>query len=409
MLLSSHKKDSPHQIWLAIALSLGAAIALGIARFSYALLLLPMKVDLGWSFAQAGTMNAANALGYLLGALMAPSLMRSCGVPRTFAIGSFLTAALMAWAGTLISNETIFVQRLLSGISSAFVFVGGGVLALRLATIFPRYGSLVVGIYYGGTGWGIVLSALLIPLILPPIEHGWQYAWLGLAIICLLMAVIAIPAAFRVEHWANDMESIALKSGRNKDKRRPSSGRLRIRSFSWALGSYGLFGIGYIGYMTFIIALLRGVGMSNMVITIFYTMLGVAVIISSRIWSGLLNRARGGLALAVLNALLGLATLMPAFLTHPAFIFISGLVFGGTFLAIVASTTAFVRHNLATEQWTLGISAFTMTFALGQIIGPLMIGLIADGSGLERGLMYSSACLIIGAIFAACQRQLQNE
>lgn len=48
---------------LAVRLSLGSAIALGLARFSYALLLPAMKADLAWSFAQAGAMNTANAAG----------------------------------------------------------------------------------------------------------------------------------------------------------------------------------------------------------------------------------------------------------------------------------------------------------------------------------------------------------
>ena len=48
---------------LAVCLSLGSAIALGLARFSYALLLPPMKADLGWTFAQAGALNTANAAG----------------------------------------------------------------------------------------------------------------------------------------------------------------------------------------------------------------------------------------------------------------------------------------------------------------------------------------------------------
>ncbi|AFQ51522.1 major facilitator superfamily MFS 1 [Burkholderia cepacia GG4] len=61
---------------LAICLSLGSAIALGLARFSYALLLPPMKADLGWTFAQAGALNTANAAGYLLGAFPFPSLSR---------------------------------------------------------------------------------------------------------------------------------------------------------------------------------------------------------------------------------------------------------------------------------------------------------------------------------------------
>ena len=36
-------------LWLAVALSMGAAISLGITRFAYALLLPPMREDLGWS------------------------------------------------------------------------------------------------------------------------------------------------------------------------------------------------------------------------------------------------------------------------------------------------------------------------------------------------------------------------
>ena len=55
---------------VALALSLGAAVSLGITRFAYALLLPPMRADLGWSYSLAGAMNTVNALGYLLGALL---------------------------------------------------------------------------------------------------------------------------------------------------------------------------------------------------------------------------------------------------------------------------------------------------------------------------------------------------
>ena len=61
---------------LALALSLGAALSLGIARFAYGLLLPPMRADLQWSYALAGAMNTANAVGYLIGALLTPALLR---------------------------------------------------------------------------------------------------------------------------------------------------------------------------------------------------------------------------------------------------------------------------------------------------------------------------------------------
>ena len=67
---------------VAVALALGTAVSLGLARFSYAMFLPPMRADLGWSYLTAGAMNTSNAAGYLAGALLAPAWMRSLGGAR---------------------------------------------------------------------------------------------------------------------------------------------------------------------------------------------------------------------------------------------------------------------------------------------------------------------------------------
>ena len=88
-------------------------------------------------------------------------------------------------------------------------------------------------------------------------------------------------------------------------------------------------------------------------------------------------------------------------------------MFGGVFLSVVASTTALVRHNLPQSQWAAGISAFTIVFAAGQIVGPTVVGWIADGLGagsdlvgLQRGLIFSAVALWLGAVVAMRQRAL---
>jgi predicted MFS family arabinose efflux permease len=147
--------------------------------------------------------------------------------------------------------------------------------------------------------------------------------------------------------------------------------------------------------------------MSAATVTLFYAVLGLAVMASSRIWAGMLDRFRGGQSMAILNALLGTATILPALTAAPVLMFVSGLLFGGIFLSVVASTTALVRHNLPQHAWSSGISAFTTVFALGQIVGPSVIGWIADGSGgLQRGLVFSALALFIGALLASRQRAL---
>ena len=65
-----------------------------------------------------------------------------------------------------------------------------------------------------------------------------------------------------------------------------------------------MFGLGYIGYMTFIVTLLREQGVGGGVVVAFYVLLGVGVIASSWLWARLLQRYRGGAPLALLNALL---------------------------------------------------------------------------------------------------------
>jgi predicted MFS family arabinose efflux permease len=382
----------------ALALSMGAAISLGMSRFSYALLLPEMRGDLGWSYLLAGGMNTGNAFGYFAGALMTPLLMRRTSAHAALIGGAVLTAFFMLLSGFVIDAGMLLLQRVLAGIASALIFISGGVLAARLGALHPGRAGFLIGLYYGGTGFGIVASALLVPMaIAAAASHGaahpWQWAWLGLGAACLLATGLMARLSLRI-----DGHVPAAASGQE----------FRILPFSFGLAGYFMFGMGYIGYMTFVIALLKEQGMQPSMITLFYALLGLGVVGSSRLWAGMLDRFKGGQPMAMLNGLLGLATLLPVLSKSPAAVFGSGIVFGSVFLSVVASTTALVRHNLPPAAWSSGISAFTTVFALGQIVGPTIVGWISDGAGgLQRGLVFSAGALLLGALIAARQKPLQ--
>ena len=159
---------------------MGAALSLGITRFSYALLLPAMREDLDWSYALSGAMNTVNAAGYMVGATFMPWLMRRQGPAWVFIWGGWLASLFMAASGFFRQPEGLLIQRFLAGYASAWVFVAGGVLAARLAQEHPQQSGWLLGLYYGGTGWGIVASALLVPWAMPDIT-GWPQAWWGLA------------------------------------------------------------------------------------------------------------------------------------------------------------------------------------------------------------------------------------
>ena len=149
-----------HPVGVVLALSLGAAVSLGITRFAYALLLPVMRADLGWSYTLAGAMNTFNALGYLLGALAAPALLRRLAPGTLLLWGAVLATLFMALSGFFIEAVPLLLQRLLAGVASAVIFIAGGLMAARLGALDVGRSGLLLGLYYGGVGWGISASAL---------------------------------------------------------------------------------------------------------------------------------------------------------------------------------------------------------------------------------------------------------
>jgi len=171
-------------------LRLAFGLALGLARFAYALVLPTMREDLGWSYAQAGGMNAANALGYLLAAPM----MARLGARHSFLSGLGLTTIALLLSGSSPLYGVLVALRLLAGVSGALVFIAGGALAAR----DPTRSALGLGLYFGGVGLGILASGVLLPGLLEAHPERWRGAWVVLGGLALLGSSGAALAARQV-------------------------------------------------------------------------------------------------------------------------------------------------------------------------------------------------------------------
>jgi MFS family permease len=398
--------SNKHPFLTALSLALGSAIALGLARFSYGLLLPVMREDLDWSYLVAGTMNTANALGYFIGALSSPAMMRRMSVHQFFISSAIITGIFLFLSGCTDQASLLFIYRVIAGIASAWIFVAGGVLISQLGTIHANKSGLMLGIFYAGPGLGIVLSSAILPFfndlgVKISWDHSWQLSWYALGILCLIFTLILVKPIRSIP---------AIPPKPSGDSGTP------LKSYVPVLAGYFMFGVGYIGYMTFVVALLKQLGLTNTTLNIFYAILGFSVMASSRLWAQMLDRFKGGQSLAILNTLLGIASLIPALIAIYEVplsnlillsIFGSGILFGAVFLSAVASTTAFVKHNMPASDWVGGITAFTSIFAAGQIIGPTIAGWISDGQGgLARGLLFSGLALLLGGLIATRQKPL---
>jgi len=378
-------------LWVALALSLGPAVALGFARFAYALLLPAMRSDLAWSYTLAGGMNTANAAGYLLGSLGAAAAMTRFGVRRSFIFSILLTALTLLACGFTQSYPALLVLRLLAGASGAVVFIAGGALAAQMASHSPGQSATVIGVYFAGGGIGIFLSGLGLPALLGADPRFWPQAWILLGAVSLVAWVAARNAAGAVE----------------EPPRRPAgaAGAWRWQPLMPTMVAYFLFALGYIAYMTFVIAFIRTQGAGVGFVSLFWAVLGLSAVASSRVWGTHIEYSRGGSALAVIMATLTVGAALPLFSSTPLLLLVSAALFGLSFLAVATSITALVRRFLPPSAWPVGIALMTVVFAAGQTLGPLITGVLSDSAGgLRLGLGLSAVLLLLGAGVARLQK-----
>ncbi|WP_276943951.1 YbfB/YjiJ family MFS transporter [Ferrimicrobium acidiphilum] len=392
-LLPVGNSGTPSGLAVALRLALGSAVAIGLARFAYALLLPSMRADLHWSFATAGAMNTANALGYLVGALLTALAARRYGTRLVFVIGLGVTVLALFATGSTGSTVMLVALRAIAGASGAVTFIAGaGLVAASASTISPHRAARLLGIYFAGGGAAIIASGLGIPYLLAAtsVADGWRWGWVLLAGLGAVAFAVATPVA---------LASTEPPTPPVADRRWPA------RRLGPALLSYGLFGAGYIAYMTFIVAFLKAHGTGPGGITVFWVVLGAASIAGAFLWARPIARLHGGRGPATVLVVLGAGALLPLLSRSPEAVMGSALLFGGSFLSVVTAFTAVARRSLQPHYWTPAIAGLTVAFAVGQCLGPVLAGVLSDGpSGLSVGLSLSVVVLGAGAVVALTQR-----
>lgn len=379
-------------LWVVIGLAMGPAVALGLARFAYALLLPPMRADLGWTFAEAGAMNTANAAGYLAGALVAAPIGKLMGEKLVFAASMLLTALAIGLSGTTGNFSLLLGVRLIAGFTGALAFVSGAGLTSAAAVGGSKSRApTLLGVYFAGAGVGVAAAALLIPSLLEVV--GWRGGWLvlgGLALIATLFGALVLRRS---------PEPSYTSTGAARD-------RWSLRFMPYILLAYGLFGAGYIGYATFIIAYLRDEGFSATQITLFWSMLGLVSVAAAFAWGPILGRLKGGWGTTATIGVVMIGAAVPLLWEKPAGAYLSAILFGGSFLAVVAAVTSFARRAFKPQVWTAAIAVLTVAFGIGQCIGPVLSGALSDGAnGVRAGLWLSVGILALASIVALFQRE----
>jgi MFS family permease len=152
---------------------------------------------------------------------------------------------------------------------------------------------------------------------------------------------------------------------------------------------------------TFLVAIVKTMPALAEVAPWFWVAVGVAGAPSAILWSRI--GARIGLltALVIAHLVQAVGIAAPAFSDAPAVVLVAAMLFGGTVIGITALVVAYAgRIGGANAGRMIGV--LTASFSVGQIIGPIVAGMLAEaGGGFDLALMLAAATVLVGAVVLA--------
>jgi len=351
-------------------------LAMGVARFAFTPVLPLMQTDFGFSDTVSGALASVNYLGYLLGAFYARYLsVTKRAYP--FFIASIPISLLLVGIMYIHSYPLWYFVRFVSGFLSAVVFVMSAEFIMDYLAKLQR--PHLSGIIYTGIGGGMVLSGLTVPILSNYFNSSQIWLWLaGLSILPAFFAIYFTPKP----------------ETHNRSVPKTTKGVNRLIYLLSA--SYFLEGAGYIITGTFIsVIVLRGTG-SMMLSGYVWVIAGLGAVFITPLWAILAKRTGLANAIIIAFAVQAVAIALPVLKDGLFATMIGAVGFGGTFLGIVSLTLAYGRSISPGGTTT---SVLTVFFSLGQMIGPIIAGYIADKTGeFNLPVLLASGAAALGGI-----------
>jgi len=341
--------------------TLALASAMGIGRFSLTPIMPLMQQDLGLTLPQVSLLATGNYLGYLAGALicaaMAPrpasAIRWGLACVGVFTLAMAATHALPLW----------FMFRLAAGIASAYVLIGVSAWAMPILAHHDL--GHWSGRVFAGVGIGIAFAGL-VGLAAAIEAWGSQLTWIALGVVaCVLAAALWFP--LRSQHRPAALPVVSAPG--------PLSRRALI-----VAACYGAFGYGYIIPATFLPSLARGYIDDPAVFGMVWPVFGLAAAVSTVLSARLLGRVSAKQLWIGSQWVLMIGVLAPVIAVNVPTLSIAALCVGGSFMVI---TMAGIREamRLGGAHAARAVGMMTASFGLGQIAGPLIVGLFAGSSG----------------------------
>jgi len=372
---------------------LGLFIGVGVARFAYTSLLPSMLEEKALSLTFSGVLASANYAGYLSGAIFAIFIKGINNKIRYFRIGLLLCIVTTLVLG-ITTNETLWLlSRFVAGFGAAMSLVVGA--AIVMVKLDYKDKTKAMGINFSGIAVALALSDVIARYTLS--MYSWQMSWVVLSISAVI--VVFYP-------WY--ILSPEPKSEQNNN----------ISSFDKNIFSgfvvililaYFTAGVGMVVQGTFLPTILKSIPGLEGISGSTWLIVGLVGIPSSIIWMRMAHKygSVNIIIIALIIQIVGI--LIPTFTSNVYLNLISGILYGGTFVGLVA-LFMHLGGRIAGDNPVILMGSLTTAYGIGQVSAPLYTVALTDWSGNYNYALYATAAILcLGVIILIASKTFNIE
>lgn len=373
--------DKNNNFNILLAGIIGLFVGVGVARFAYTSLLPSMLADQALSLTFSGILASTNYVGYLLGALFAVFIKDINTKIKYFRFGLILCVITTIIMGIATSDLWLIFSRILAGFGAAMTLVVGA--AIVMVKLDFKDKTKAMGIYFSGIAIALALADVIARLVLT--ENSWQASWLMLA----LSAALVSPYPWYILSSHQKIQANTVTHTLNK--------KLFSSFVIILILAYFTEGVGMVVQGTFLPTIIQSLPGLESFAGSTWLLVGLAGIPSSIIWMRLAHQ-HGSVNIIIIAMSIQIVGILIPTLSHNLYLnLLSGILYGGTFVGLVA-LFMHLGGKIAGDNPVMLMGALTVAYGIGQVSAPLYAVTLTEQSGNYNHALYVTAALVFSGV-----------
>ncbi|RLA73746.1 MAG: MFS transporter [Epsilonproteobacteria bacterium] len=350
-------------------------VGVGLARFAFTSLLPAMLKDF-LTIEFTGILSSLNYVGYMSGTLLAVFITNINTKVKLFRLGLVLSIVTTLILSVTTNHVLWILSRIIAGFGTSMVLiVGASIVMLKLQFDDKKK---AMGWYFAGIGGSIVVMEIVVRFL---VDYNHQTIWLIATICCIVGAIYPY-------YILSFDETIRKNAPHHKFDKSIFSPFVIILTMV-----YMTEGVGFVVQATFLPDIINSVkGLEGFGSNV-WLIAGLAGIPSSIVLMTLSKRY-GSINIIIFTLLLQVVGILIPTITDNIYLnLLSGILYGGTFVGLVAlfmnQAGEIARHNPVVLMAT-----FTTAYGIGQISAPLYSVALINYSGSYDMTLYLTGFIV---------------